>query len=83
MILVNALTHAYPDLSDLNTLLQLDLGFNVDKIAGSAESHSETVLHLVSWAEANGKLQLFAAARRGSPGDLHLAAVGASGIVPA
>ena len=77
-----ALLSAYPSRSALARMVRFGLDENLDTITGNG-SLSETVFELITWAEAQGRLEaLLAAARTENPGNALLQKV-AGWLMPA
>ena len=70
--LYTALLSAFPTVGDLERMVQLHLGKNIEIIAGGTNL-AEMVLHLLQWATAQGQLEaLLCAARTANPGNSSL-----------
>ncbi|MEA5578307.1 effector-associated domain EAD1-containing protein [Anabaena sp. UHCC 0451] len=54
--LLKVIIDSYPDIADLEILLRLELGENLDNIAGGS-TNKQKVFKLIEWADTRGKLQ--------------------------
>ncbi|MBD2279173.1 MAG: hypothetical protein HEQ13_06535 [Dolichospermum sp. DEX189] len=54
--LLKVIIDSYPNIADLEMLLQFDLGENLDYIVGGS-NNKEKVFNLIQWAESRGKLR--------------------------
>ena len=68
----DALLSAFPRKIELAQMLSFELNRNLDEIA-TGENHSDAVFQVITWAEAQGKLQeLIDAASECNPGNSQL-----------
>lgn len=81
--LLAALLAAYPRRDDLRMMVRVELGENLDAIAGG-DTLRAVAFSLIEWAQRTGRTaELIAGARRGNPGNPALQAVAASlGLTP-
>jgi len=79
----DALLAAYPRRDDLRMMARVELGENLDAIAGG-DTLRAVAFSLIEWAQRTGRVEeLIAGARRGNPGNPALQAVAASlGLTP-
>ncbi len=76
--LLEALLDAYPRRDDLRMMVRVELGENLDAIAGG-DTLRAVAFSLIEWAQRTGRTAaLIAAARRGNPGNPALQAVAAA-----
>lgn len=76
--LLDALLAAYPRRDDLRLMVRVELGENLDAIAGG-DTLRAVAFSLIEWAQRTGRVaELIAGARRGNPGNEALEAFAAT-----
>ena len=76
--LLDALLAAYPRRDDLRMMVRVEVGENLDAIAGG-DTLRAVAFSLIEWAQRTGRVEeLIAGARRGNPGNAALQAFAAA-----